>query len=179
MREENKNTEHVLLSSIVIGFIISNIAKLVPVSISYEFDAIVLSITSLCFGFLCAKIYMNSKFKNILYDVFKINQTIDLYIWDTIVNSKCPTLVEVVTNDTLCIKGFPDLVEGFTDNPHITLANYRIYNCQGELIEESDVNTTILLDLSNVKYYKFHYRKDSERMHELEELSSNRYEDYI
>lgn len=174
----DQNFENLLLSSVVIGFIIFHIMNLIPFSISYTFDVLGISVISVCLGLIFGKIVISNLFSRILYNIFHIRQSPDLYIWDTIVNTNHTTMIEVVTNDDMHVKGFPDMVEGFTDNPHITLANYTIYDKDGNIIEKSNVNTTILFDLSKVKYYKFHYHKDSDKMPDLKELCDNKYDDF-
>lgn len=172
------DAEHILIVSIVVGFIIDHIMKLIPINISPEIDTIGIIFTSLFVGFVLAKFYRSNAFNNFLFNVCKINATTDSYIWDTIINRDYPVLIEIVTQDNLTITGFPDLVEEHTDAPHIMIANFKIYDATGYCIESSSEHDTLLFDLKTAKYYRFKFHKDDPKINELRDLMSNDYSDY-
>lgn len=172
------DAEHILIISIVVGFIIDHIMKLIPINISPEIDTIGVVATSLIIGFLCAKIYQSNIFNKFLFNVCKINATTDSYIWDTIIKNDYPVLIKIITQDNLQIIGFPDLVEEYTDDPHITIANYKIYNEVDNCLKESKESETLFFDLKNAKYYEFKFHKNDPKRNELIELMSNDWSDY-
>ena len=172
------NAEHILIVSIVVGFIIDCVMKLIPINISPEIDIIGIIFTSMFLGFTCAKVYGSNIFNKLLYDVFKINATTDSYIWDTIINNNYPVLIEIVTQDNHVIAGFPDLVESHTDDPHIMIANFKIYDESNNCIKMSLENETLFFDLKTAKYYRFKFYKSDPKISELRELMSNDYADY-
>ena len=174
----DRDIEHTLIVSIVVGFIIDHVMKLIPVNISPEIDIIGIAITSLLLGFILAKIYRSEIFNSFLFAVCKINATTDSYIWDTIINRDYPVLIEIVTQDDYTITGFSDLVQEQTDDPHITLANFKIFDDANHCIKQSKENETLFFDLKNAKYYIFKFHKDDPKIPELRDMMSNDYSDY-
>lgn len=174
----DRDIEHTLIVSIVVGFIIDHVMKLIPVNISPELDTIGITITSLFLGFVLAKVYRSERFNNFLFTVCKINATTDSYIWDTIINRDDPVLIEIVTQDDYTITGFSDLVEEHTDDPHITLANFKIFDDSNHCIKQSKENETLFFDLKNAKYYSFNFHKNDPKIQELRDMMSNNYSDY-
>lgn len=172
------DVEHKLIVSTVVGFIIDHVMKLIPVNISPELDTIGITITSLFLGFVLAKIYRSEIFNNFLFTVCKINATTDSYIWDTIINRDYPVLIEIVTQDNYTITGFSDLVEEHTDDPHITLANFKIFDGSNHCIKQSKENETLFFDLKNAKHYSFKFHKNDPKIQELRDMMSNNYSDY-
>lgn len=176
--KSGNDVEHKLIVSIVVGFIIDHVMKLIPVNISPELDTIGITITSLFLGFVLAKVYRSERFNNFLFTVCKINATTDSYIWDTIINRNYPVLIEIVTQDDCTITGFSDLVEEQTDDPHITLANFKIFDDANHCIKQSKENETLFFDLKNAKYYTFKFHKNDPKISELRDMMSNDYSDY-
>lgn len=172
------DVEHKLIVSTAVGFIIDHVMKLIPVNISPELDTIGITITSLFLGFVLAKIYRSEIFNNFLFTVCKINATTDSYIWDTIINRDYPVLIEIVTQDNYTITGFSDLVEEHTDDPHITLANFKIFDGSNHCIKQSKENETLFFDLKNAKHYSFKFHKNDPKIQELRDMMSNNYSDY-
>lgn len=178
--KSSNDIEHILVSSVVIGFIIDNFVRLCNLQdyASEEVYVLIIIVISVILGYTIAKLYKSKWFNNCIFNTFKINGTTDFYIWDSIINGKYPVLLTIHTADEIIIKGFLDLVEEYTEDPHVTIANFKIIDESGNTIRTSRRNETICFDLKNAKYYEFAYYKDDEKMKELQELNENNYQDY-
>lgn len=171
--------ENVLLGSLTIGFIIHNMMLLIPWSINPTIDVLGISATTCLISYVLAKIYKSSITQNFLTNVLHIHKTVDTYIWDSLNEDNYPTIIRITTKNGTIIEGFPDLVEDYTDDPHITIGNYSIFDSSGNVKKISKANEMLYFFLPEAAYYEFKFDKRSDKMKDLQELMGNDLNQYI
>lgn len=161
--KNSDNYEHILIESLVFGFIIKNIAILIPFSFGYYLDIICMSISSAIFGYLFAKLLENRYILKII-DKLKIKHTKYKYMWQNIDDPDYAIFIDVTNPDTN-IRYFGQLVvyEEFERFPIIQLCRYINWDNNGLLNDYSDDPTrTVLIDTSKYTEIDVTYQKCSD-----------------
>lgn len=89
LKESKEEMNHVLTSSLVIGYIIVNIVNMIPFSISYSVDSIGIAFAGAVSGFVFGKIYHGRLFDRIV-QLFHIRSTPNKYIWTDLMDMDYP-----------------------------------------------------------------------------------------
>lgn len=141
LKQNTTNVEHILTSSIVIGYIYCKLASFIPLSISYEVDTICIIVSALVTGYLFAKILRCKYIINIL-DFLRIRDTGNLYFWDDIMDDKYPMKLCIEYND-ITYEGMLHNYESYSNDPHIVLCSYVAKDQNNHIIEDFSNDSTI------------------------------------
>lgn len=155
--------EHILIESLVFGFIIKNIAAIIPISFGYFVDLITMIICSMISGYAIAKILDIQEVTDFIVNVLKIRQTRFQYMWQNISESDMAIFVDV-TNPETNVRYFGQLVlyEDFERQPIIQLANYTCWENDNVIYDFSeDPTRTVLIDTSKYSDIDIVYQKSS------------------
>lgn len=150
---DSGNIDNMLTASLVIGYVICQIAYLVPFSLGKIIDNICIVGCSMILGFIVGKI-LNGKFVYNILEKLDINRTVNEFLWNDLIDSKIMK-AQIKINDTT-YSGKIHLVEEFSNSPHIVLADYSI-NDQ----HETNPNKIIVLDTSKATDVIIEYDKRS------------------
>lgn len=161
LKESKEEMNHVLTSSLVIGYIIVNIMNMIPFSISYSVDSIGIAFTGAVSGFVFGKIYHGRLFDRTV-QLFHIRSTPNKYIWTDLMDMDYPIYVTINMKDGNTYCGYVSVIEEFNRNPQIALASYKQTTPDGITIDhEYDHQSVILVDTQDAKSIIIHYDEDS------------------
>ena len=127
LKQNTSDVEHLLIESLVFGYIICNVAYLIPFTITYEIDIIGIAVSSIILACILGKIITSNKIIPLL-DKLKIRDTFNTYMWDDLMDMEYPMKVRVKYASTEYI-GMLHTFESYSNSPHITLASYSIIEC--------------------------------------------------
>ncbi len=164
--------EHILIESLVFGFIIKNIFLLIPFTFGYYIDIIGMSISSGIIGYLTAKI-LATKLISKLADMLKIKHTKFRYMWQNIDDPDFAIFIDVTNPDTK-IRYYGQLVvyEEFERCPIIQICKYMSWQGDDLLYDFSDDPTrTVLIDTSKYTEIDIVYQKCSDFIKRWEKTS--------
>ena len=155
--------ENVFIESIVVGFIIKNIASIIPFSLGYYIDIVFITISSGIIGFVIGKI-VNSKFVDKI--MFRLNIRHDKYkyLWQNITDPELAIYIDATNPDTN-IRYFGRIVryEDYTRLPIIQISNYKCWVDDALYYDCSDDYTrTMLIDTSQYSEIGIEYQEASE-----------------
>ena len=170
LKQNSTDIEHILTSSLVIGFIFCKIANLIPIHITDKIDTIGIMVSSLIIGYLFAKIVKNRHLIPIL-DFLRIRDTGNLYYWDDIMDEKYPMKVKISCED-VSYEGMLHNFESYSNEPHVILASYVIKDKSGNILQNytNDNTKIIILDTAKVENIEVTYANNSEVCHDLKSL---------
>lgn len=160
--KNSDNYEHILVESLVYGFIIKSIFALIPFSFGYYIDIVGMSISSAAVGFLSAKL-LEANFICDIIDKLKIRHTKFKYMWQNIADPDLAIFIDVTNPDTN-IRYFGQLVvyEEFERFPIIQICKYINWNGDTLLNDFSeDPTRTVLIDTSKYTEIDITYQKSS------------------
>ena len=149
LKRNSTDVEHVLTSSLVIGYIYCNIAYLIPLSISYEADIFCIIFSALLLGYIFAKILQNKRIIKV-FDFLKIRDTGNLYYWDDLMDNEYPMKVRILFENSI-YEGMLHNYESYSNEPCITLASYVIKTLNNEVISDFSSDNTRVIILNNSK----------------------------
>jgi hypothetical protein len=165
----SENFEHMLLKSLITGFILKNIVSIIP----FRFTE---SINILGYLFICsisayfiAMFYNSDEFKVLLKKI-NIRRTTNEFIWDDIIDKKNSIWVRAISNDLdLDYYGVCVLVEDYQRYPQVVLSNYIKRTLDGVEIEDcyNKPEKRVIIDTSKFNYIELIYNKDSENIKEI------------
>lgn len=170
LKQNTTNVEHILTSSIVIGYIYCKLASFIPISISYEVDTICIIVSALVTGYLIAKALTCKYIINIL-DFLRIRDTGNLYFWDDIMDDKYPMKLCIEYND-ITYEGMLHNYESYSNDPHIVLCSYVAKDQNNHIIEDFSNDNTKIIILDTAKATKLNviYYQDSDECIDLQKL---------
>lgn len=151
--KENSDVNQILTSSLVIGFIICQIAFLIPISFGDTPDNICIAICSAILGFGVAK-FINSTIMEHGLEKLKICRTANQYLWNDILDVDM-VMEAKITIDGIIYSGKIHLIEDFSNKPHIVLADYSING------KNEKNNKIIILDTAKATEVVIKYNKNS------------------
>ncbi len=173
LKERKQEINHLLTSSLVIGYVIVNIMNLIPFTISYQADCVGIIITSVIASFLFSKFYMS----DLLYRILKrlhIYTTTKDHFWMNFVDFDYPSYVKIQMKDNTIYSGYYYFMEGYDRQPLISLAAYRQVNPNGDIENhQTDETSVILLDTKDAKSVQFVYYDRSRKCVDIKDLISN------
>lgn len=152
--KNTKDVEQILTSSLVIGYIICQIALLIPISYGSIIDSICIVFCSIMSGFLLGEI-KNSKGIRQFINRFKIRRTANSYYWNDLLD-RDKIMKGYITINNKTYSGKVHLIEEFSNSPHIVLAEYSV---DGE--KNDNDNQIIILDTLQAAEVIIEYDKDS------------------
>lgn len=153
--QEAKDAEHKLMASLVVGYIICNVAYMIPFSISEVVDNVGITISSIIVGYFAGKI-SNSKFLLTAMEKLKIRRTTNSYLWNDLMDKDFPMKAKIKI-DNIIYCGKVHLIEEFSNHPLIVLADYSV---NGVLDENN--NKVIVLDTAKASEIIIEYDELSE-----------------
>lgn len=146
--------------SLVLGYIICQIAFLIPFTIGTIGDNICIIIWSIIIGFILGKTINYRKTDEIL-DKLKIGRTANSSLWNDIVDINKIMEAEI-TIDNITYDGKIHLIEEFSNSPHVVLADYSI---DGNKNKKD--NQIIILDTAKAQKVVIKYDRNSPMMEKI------------
>lgn len=173
LKQHSDNIEHILTGSLVLGFIYCKIANMIPVTISYEIDNILIILSALCLGYLSARLLRLKKIAYIL-DFLKIYDTGNKYLWDDLLDNKYSLKVCVTYSDKI-YEGILYLYESYSNSPHIVLGAYTIKDIHNNIISDYSENNTkvIILKTDTAQFTEITYYIHSEECDDLNRVCNS------
>lgn len=161
--ERSKEQEHIIVESLIFGYIINNIALVIPISLGYYADIICIVIASAVSGFLCAK-FISSRYTNYLIDKLGIRQTKFRYMWQNICDPELAIFIDVTDSETKNrYYGQLLVFEDFEKYPIIQICKYVYWQNDEEIADYSnDPTRTVLIDTSKYSEIEIIYQESSE-----------------
>ena len=150
----NCKANDTLTLSLIIGYFITSVLRLIPFTINSVVDNACIIFTGGVAGYLMAKMFDSLWFQKITEKIGIMNTT-HPYFWDDLTDSSGAQKVEIVIDDNT-YSGFLRFIEERTNNPKIAL-----YDCvvNGD---RSEVNSIVVLDTSKAQSIKIMYHPDSD-----------------
>lgn len=168
--EDDSNIENILVASIVIGFMYFNLANMIPINISYNFDICCMIISSPIIGYTMS-LFKKRLFQwKILYKL-KIRENGNKYLWDDF-SGKYYRNVTAKYGD-MEYSGIFNNYESYSNTPHFTLVAYKIK--KNDLIIEDhskDLNMMIWLDSEKADYIEFEYDESDPKTQDFKRFFS-------
>lgn len=140
----------------MVGFIICNIAYLIPFSYGEVIDNIGITVLGIIFGFICGKLMNNTQISNLIFNKLCIRRTANSYLWNDIMDTNCIMEAEIVIEGKT-YKGKVHLIEECNNSPHIVLAEYSVND-----VKEDTTGKIIVLDTSMASSIVVKYNENSE-----------------
>ena len=171
--------EHTLTASLVVGYVYFMIARMIPISISYEIDILCMIVFAIIFGYVLGR-FLRSKLANDILVFLKIRETGNLYYWDDIMDNKYPMKIRITYEDVI-YEGMSRFYESYSNEPHVVLGSYISMDVDGAIKENhtDDNNRTIVLNTSNAKAVEIIYAKDSDMCDDIKNLYNSNKELFI
>lgn len=162
--DNEKNVSNALIEYILYGFIIKSIFSLIPISINYIFDNIIIVILSVGLGCCGAKFIESDLVINIRKSC-KIQQTPNRYAWNEVGDKEYNVYVEVKNDEGLEYFGLLVNTETYQRFPIIRLALFEVYK-DDKLIEDhtDDPTRVIMIDTSKFSVIRLYYDKNSKNI---------------
>lgn len=175
LKENSADIEHILIGSLVTGYVYYKIMNLIPFSIGKDADNIVIVISAVLSAYIIGQM-LNSQFMIKIYDFFKIRNTSKRFLWDDIMDNTQPMKM-VVYYEKFKYEGYLHTFESYSNAPKIVLASY-IITYKNKIIDDNSHNTTkiIILDSNKVDKIEVIYDADSHMCDDLKLLCDLRKE---
>ena len=150
------------MASLVIGFIICQVAFIIPISFGEYIDNICIVFSSTLLGFVLAKI-VNWKKIDSLLEYLEVRRTVNTYLWNDLMDNE-EVMQAKVTINNIIYEGKIHLIEELSNNPHIVLAECYING------KKNDDNEIVILDTSKASEIIIEYDKDSPMIEKIKFL---------
>lgn len=173
LKQNTNDVEHILMESLVIGYVCCRIAYIIPLSISPTVDNILIITVSIIAAFLIGKLFTNSSLIVKILDILQIRDTCNIYIWDDLMDTKYGMKI-CIESDDMIYEGYAHQIESYTNTPHIALALCQIKDRNGKIIEDNSKNPRkiIVLDSGTAKYVKVIYDEKSDITKDIKQFMS-------
>jgi len=150
-----------LLSSLVIGFAYFTLVSVLPFSMGYLVDRILIVTSSVVVAYILGR-FRRSKFMLPILDFLKIPETGCTCMLDDFIDSEYSVETQIEYEDRVYF-GYIHEFEKLTASPHIALCLYTVSDSEGKIIEDNtdDPTKLIILDTSAAKNYIFIYADES------------------
>ena len=170
LKQNTTDVEHILISTLVVGYIYCHIAYIIPFSISYQIDIALIIMSALIMGYTSAKLSKSKCMIHIL-DRLKIRDTGNIYLWDDIMDDDYP-MKAIISYDDIVYEGIIHNYESYSNAPHVALGSYVVKDNNGVIKNDySEDNTRItILDTSKANNVEILYCKDSNECDDLQNL---------
>lgn len=160
LQQDSEDVEHILVGSLVIGFVYFNICSLIPFSISSEVDIFLIFVSSIIVSYISGRIRSSNKLISLL-DFLKIRNSMHKYIWDDLMDNDYPMKIIVKINEAT-YNGMIHYIENYSNSPHIAMASYKIEFDDGKILDYSNnPEQVMVIDTSKADYVEIIYDKES------------------
>ena len=105
LKEQHSDIEHILLSSLVSGYVIVKIMNMIPFTVSYEIDCIGIIFTGILSGYILGQLYSRNCFDKI-FEKLKIRSTLNKDIWNDIIDMDYPLFLVITLDNDMVYKGY-------------------------------------------------------------------------
>lgn len=159
--ENEPNISSALIEYTICGFVIKSIFSLIPITINYVLDNIIIMILSIIVGYGVATLIQSSLVVKICSRL-KIQQTPNLYVWHEVGDKENNVYVEVEDDKGLSYLGVLVNTETYQRFPIIRLALFEVYK-NDKLIEDhtDDPTRVIMIDTSKFSVIRLYYAENS------------------
>lgn len=170
LKQNSTDIEHILTVSLVVGYIYCNIVYLIPFSISYTVDNILIVLSALILGYLFAILLRQKKIIYIL-DILRIRETGNMYLWDDLMDNNYPMKISIEYEDRI-YEGMLHNYEGYSNNPHVAIASYIVKDNLKNIIEDfsEDKTKVAILDTEKANCIHIEYHINSNECKDLKNL---------
>ena len=170
LRQNNNSPDHIIVGSLVSGFIYCSIMTLIPFSISYYVDIILMIMGAVVVGYILGKIAVSPLTSKML-DILHICDTGNVYLWDDLMDQDWPMKVVVKYSDYSYI-GMLSNFESYSNSPHISIASYVMMDQYGKVMEDytNDDGVVIVLPTENAISVKIEYAEKSRMREDIASL---------
>lgn len=173
LRQNTMDLEHILTASLVIGYIYTNIAYMIPASTydwlvgrewidnAYIGDNILIILSAVICGFLSARI-LRSKSIQWLLAKLKIRESGNVYLWDDLLDNEYP-MKAILTCGNLIYEGMVHMYESYSNEPHVVLSAYLIRDvaaCRTLEDFSNDSTKVIIIDTAKADTISIVYYED-------------------
>lgn len=149
--ENNTEYKHVFVESLITGFVLNNVFRIIPFSLGKYLDIIGMTIGSIILGYVSAFIF-NSECLQRIFRFLKIKQTTNKYIWADIADKDCGTYISLYNkNKNEYIEGSVILFESFERKPIVQITKIR-KTVNGNVVLDYTQNTERTLIVDTSKY---------------------------
>lgn len=167
--------EHVLMESILVGFILKQGYNLIIPSINDTIDIIIMIIITIIIAILFAKLYSSKFIDKFLY-MMGVHRTRNKYIWKDIEDQDYRIVVDVFNPDTNeAYHGVVIYYEEFKEHPQIVLNYYQYFenwhNGKVTMDFSKNPNKVVIVDTEQFSRVTISYDKNS---HKIKPLIKNR-----
>lgn len=170
--QNSKNVEHLIMSSIVVGYVYYKLFQLLPSPINE--NTLLLIISAMSVSYVLAQ-FTRSNLVVRLCDFLKIRDTSNVYMWDDLMDNIYPMRVIVHYND-LIYDGIAHNIESYSNSPHIALGSYVIKDTNGNAVKDcSNIFTNVvILSLDNALNVEILYHEKSFHTSDIRNLCEYR-----
>lgn len=150
LNKTNTEYQHIILTSLIPGYILVNAYKLIPNSLSKNSNIVLCVLICFILGYVTSKIYISSFFENIL-SILGIHRSVNNGIWSDINSGGRPIWIHARMNSqNEAVYGEVKFLEINSRYPIIFLKRYEICNLSGDIIKDisDDRSRGYVLDTS-------------------------------
>ncbi len=175
LKQNSSDVEHILVESLVVGYIILHIARMIPFSISYEVDMVGIALCSVVMAYLLGLLATGNR-RIPLLDKLHIMETGNLYLWDDLMDNTGKPMRIKVEYDSITYDGMLHLFESYSNTPLIALVAYHIIkydnnrNRIDEINYQHDATKVIVLDTSKANSVEITYETGSSMCKDIQGL---------
>lgn len=161
LKQNTEDVEHLLLESLVSGYVYCQLLFLVPIRFNHYVNIIGAVIGSIVLAYLLGRLYI-STFTLKTMRALKLYDTGNTYMWDDLMDKEYAIKV-IVEYDDRIYNGFLNSYESYSNSPHLALCLYTVSDLHGKIIEDhtDDTRQVIVLDSSTAKNVVIRYDKES------------------
>lgn len=163
LKQNSSDVEHILLESIVIGYIYCQILFLIPIRFNQYINNVGAVVFAIIFGYLLGK-FCTSKYIDRLLPFLQIRDSLNDYILDDLMDQQYAMRATIEYEDKI-YSGYVHKYESYSNSPHIVLCLYKICDLNKKVLEDEtkNITQTIILDTSTAKSVVIKYYKESEK----------------
>ena len=164
IESSNRSASDSIIHYLIIGFAIKSIFGLIPYTINYVVDNIIICICSIIIAYFAARFVSSNWLAKWLYK-HDILQVPDKYIWESIEDDQYSTFIKATNDKGYTIQGLLVRTETFERFPIIQVAYYKLSR-DGVVIYDhtKEPEWTMLLDTSKYDMIQYIYNKDSKKI---------------
>lgn len=171
LKKDSDNIEHILTSSLVVGFIYYEIVRMIPFTISQAMDNLLIGLSALFCGYLLALLSRQKKMVYWIFDRLHIHDTNNAYVWDDVMDVKYAMKVRVVYDGEI-YEGMLHNYESYSNCPHIVLAAYTMKSLPNQKVYDYSQDNTriVILNTDTARSVEIIYHSASDECKDLKSL---------
>lgn len=161
LKKNSNNTEHIIIKSLIIGYVYCNLAYSIPITINRYIDNALILITAIIMAYMLARFY-RSEHKVELFDFLKIPDTGNEYMWDDLLDDTWPMRISIIYNE-YTYDGFLHATQSYSYSPQVAVALYKVTDKKGRIIKNysDDERRIMIFDVSKADYIELVYDEES------------------